>query len=160
LTLHATPDGLRLFRRPVREVESLQRAPDTWTKRTLQERETLPLEPSGECFRLVATVAIPDAARLTFRLRGQSVVLTAQTLESGAPPAALEGRARQIEILLDRASIEVFVNDGELSSTRFVLPTDAGLSLTAEGGPVTIESLVIHPLASAWPDAPDAIERK
>ncbi len=51
---------------------------------------------------------------------------------------------------MDRTSIAAFVNDGEVSSTRYVLPKASGLSVKAEGGPVTLRSLTIHPLNSAW----------
>jgi len=57
---------------------------------------------------------------------------------------------KMVEILVDRASIEVFVNHGEISSTRFVLPHENGLSVKAENGSATIQSLTIYPLNSAW----------
>jgi len=47
----------------------------------------------------------------------------------------------------------VFVNDGEVSSTRYVIMGQNGLSLKAEGGEVMFRSLAIHPLNSAWPQA-------
>ena len=71
-------------------------------------------------------------------------------LESGTQPAAVQDRLRNVEILLDRGSIETFVNGGEISSTRFVLPKADGLSLRAEGGPVTVRSMSVYPLRSAW----------
>jgi len=55
-----------------------------------------------------------------------------------------------VEILVDRTSIETFVNQGEISATRFVLPHENGLSVKAEGGSVIIKSLTVYPLNSAW----------
>ncbi|MBN8456355.1 MAG: GH32 C-terminal domain-containing protein [Verrucomicrobia bacterium] len=75
--------------------------------------------------------------------------------ESNPPP---DEPLRKLELLIDRTSLEVFVNDGVVSSTQFVLPRGNGLSAKAEGGPVRIGALRIHPLASAWPDA-TALER-
>jgi fructan beta-fructosidase len=57
-------------------------------------------------------------------------------------------------MLIDRASIEAFANDGEISSTRFFLPSENGLSMKAEAGTVRIKSLTIYPLKSAWPENP------
>src|SRR5581483_911868 len=54
LTLHATPQGLRLFRQPVKELAALRRAPDVWRNRTIRAGETLALEPSGELFEVKA----------------------------------------------------------------------------------------------------------
>ena len=59
-------------------------------------------------------------------------------------------RIKTVEMLVDRTSIETFINQGEISSTRFVLPNENGLSVKAEGGAVTIQSLTVYPLNSAW----------
>ncbi len=78
------------------------------------------------------------------------MVLTSKTLESGTRPASVAGRIESVELLVDRASLEAFVNRGEISSTRFVLPNESGLSIKAEGGTVIIKSLVVYQLNSAW----------
>jgi sucrose-6-phosphate hydrolase SacC (GH32 family) len=150
LTLHATPDGLRIFREPIKEIALLHRGQDTWTNRTIKAGEVLPLEPSGRLFHLQAELSIPEGARLTFDLLGVPVVLTSKTVESGNSPATVQGQVHSVEILVDRGSIEVFVNHGEISSTRFALPGENGISLKAEGQPVAIQSLTIYPLNSAW----------
>jgi sucrose-6-phosphate hydrolase SacC (GH32 family) len=152
LTLHTTPNGLRIFRQPIHEIELLHQGQDTWTNRILKANQVLPLEPSGQLYHIRAEVSIPEGARLIFNLRGVPVVLTAKTLESGNAPAAVAGQIKTVEILLDRASIEAYVNQGEISSTRFVLPNENGMSVKAEGGPATIESITVYSLNSAWKD--------
>ena len=93
-----------------------------------------------------------EGAKLTFNIRGVPVVLTAKTMESGTRRPPSPDQIKTVEILVDRASIEAFVNHGEISSTRFVLPKENGLSVKAEGGAVTINSLTVYPLKSAWTD--------
>ena len=56
--------------------------------------------------------------------------------------------------LSDRGSIEVFLNDGEVSSTRYVLPPSEGLALESSGEAVRIHSMSLHALASIWPLEP------
>jgi fructan beta-fructosidase len=155
LTLRSTPNGLRIFRQPIREIALLHNSQDTWTNRTLNARQVLPLEPSGQLFHLQAEVSIPEDTKLVFNLRGVSVVFTSRTIENGAAPAPVAEQIKSVEILMDRTSIEVFVNQGEVSSTRFVLPGESGLSVRAEGGSATIHSLVVHPLKSAWSQGPE-----
>jgi len=150
LTLHNTAKGLRVFRQPIGEIALLHRGPDGWTNRTLNANQVLPLEPAGQLFHLRAEVSIPEGAKLTFNIRGIPVILTATTVESGNTPAAVIDCVKTVEILVDRASVETFVNQGEISSTRFVLPNENGLSVKAEGGAVTLQSLTIYPLNSAW----------
>ena len=150
LTLHSTPNGLRIFRQPISEIALLHRGQDTWRDRVLKDGELLPLEPSGQLFDIKAEVNIPSGAHLIFNLRGVQVDLTSKTVASGSNPAMVAGRIKTLEILVDRASIETFVNEGEISSTRFVLPDEEGLSVKAEGGTVAIQSLEVYPLNSAW----------
>ncbi len=56
---------------------------------------------------------------------------------------------RTVEVLLDRASIETFLNDGEASSTRTAFLQGDGVSLTADGAPIQLKSLTVWPLKSA-----------
>jgi fructan beta-fructosidase len=150
LTLRTTPSGPRLFREPIREIASLHNGQDAWTNRLLQADELLPLEPAGQLFHILAQVGIPQGASLTFNIRGAPLILTSKTIESGPSHAAVSDQIKTVEILVDRTSIEAFVNRGEISSTRFVLPDENGLSVKAEGAPVTIQSLIVYPLNSAW----------
>jgi levanase/fructan beta-fructosidase len=151
LSLRTTPDGLRVFRRPIKEIDLLHLSTDTWSNRKLGKDQTLPLQPSGQLFHILAEVEIPEGpTRLTFNLRGIPVVLTSKTLESGHKPASVQSQVRTVEFLVDRTSVESFVNDGEISSTRYALPKASGISVKAEGGPATIKSLTVHQLNSAW----------
>ena len=154
LTLRGTPAGPRVFREPVKEIAFLHDGEDNWKNRELRANELLPLEPAGELFHIKGEVSIPDGARLIVTIRGVPVVLSAKTVESGNSPAAVMDRVRDFEILADRASIETFVNHGEISSTRFILPQDGGISLKSEGGTVIIKWLTVYPLASAWSAVP------
>jgi len=150
LTLRSTPNGPRIFREPIHEISLLHNGEDAWTNRTLAAGEELPLEPAGQSFHIRATLSIPPGARLTFNIRGVPLVLTSKTIASGTDPVPVAGEIKSVEILVDRASIEAFVNQGEISSTRFVLPTQNGLSVKIEGASVTLQSLTVYPLKSAW----------
>ena len=152
LTLHHTSDGLRVFRKPVREIAGLHRHAETWKDVSLQPGQVLKLTPAGFYYHLQAAVSIAEGARLMVNLRGASVILTRKSIESGHAPASVQTEVQSVEILLDRTSVEAFVNDGEISSTRFVIPNQNGISLRAEGGPVSIQALSLHPLDSAWTD--------
>src|SRR4030095_10182966 len=82
LSLRTTPDGLRVFRSPIKEIDLLHRSTDTWSNRKLGKDQTLSLQPSGQLFHILAEVEIPEGpTRLTFNLRGIPVVLTSKTLE-------------------------------------------------------------------------------
>lgn len=151
LSLHSTPAGLRIFRKPIKELDSLQRTPKSWSSIDLRSGESRTLVDDGDLYQLKAEVEIPEGSRLIFNLRGESVVLSAHDLQSGPAQGRTQGGVKTVEILLDRASVETFVNDGELSSTRYALPAGHGLFVKAEGGPAKIRSLTLWPLKSVWP---------
>jgi len=150
LTLHSTPDGPRIHRQPIRELSSLEGAPHVWKDLSLTAGQAVPLVGHGDLYRLKAEVEIPEGSNLVISLRGEAVTLSAKGLASGEASGSTRDRVRTVEILLDRGSIETFVNEGELSSTRYVLPHGEGLFLKADGGPVTVHSLTLTPLKSVW----------
>ena len=155
LSLHATPRGLRLFREPIKELKSIEKEPDVWKDRTLNANANLVLEPSGDLYEIRAEVSIPANAKLNINLMGSRMGLTSDTFESGSPRddvarATLQQPIKTLQILIDRTSIEAFVNHGEVSMSRCFLPRESGISLRAEGGPVSIKSLKVYPLYSAW----------
>lgn len=150
MKLHTTPAGLRLFRTPIREIEKLHAGESRMADLKLAAGETKELATSGDLFRIVAEVEIPAGSRLKFLLRGVPLVLTAKTIQIGETRGEAIAGVESIEILLDRGSLEAFVNGGEISSTNFALPNVDGLSVTAEGGPASIRGISIHPLKSIW----------
>ncbi len=152
LTLRTMSTGLRLFRRPIREIATLHAGEDVWNNRTLRAQELLPLAPSGRAFHIEAEVQIPEGSRLVFFIRGLQVRFTKTKVETGNTGSVAE-EIKKIELLVDRTSIETFVNEGEISATRsFTLASESGLSVRAEEGPVEIRSLKVYRLKSAWTD--------
>jgi fructan beta-fructosidase len=150
LTLRKTRDGLRLYREPIRELSLLHKTPDTWTDRVVNDGQNRVLEPSGDVYEINCQVSIPLNTRLVFDLLGSQVVLTSDTIQSDSAHATTMTPINTVQILVDRISIETFLNHGEISSTRSILPMRSGLSMRAEGGQVEVRSLRVYPLKSAW----------
>jgi sucrose-6-phosphate hydrolase SacC (GH32 family) len=157
LTLRTTDKGVRLFRYPIREIETLH----DWT--TISAGQTLPGENpladvSEDLFDIDLEVegmeVEPGGAEFGIRLHGQTIAYAGGKVSclgrtAGVSPA--DGRIA-LRILVDRASIEVFANGGEVSLTSFFLPKekDTGLELYAKGGDVRVRSLTVTRLKSAW----------
>ncbi len=150
LTLRATAAGPRLFRKPIRELDTLHEREDTWTNRTLNAGQTLPLAPAGDLFLLQGDVTIADGATLTVNVRGTKVVLSRQTMACGTKPVPLSTALASFELLVDRTSVETFANDGEASMSKCFLPTESGISIKATGGRVVLKTLKLVHLKSAW----------
>ncbi|MGC4043138.1 MAG: glycoside hydrolase family 32 protein [Armatimonas sp.] len=151
LTLRTTPAGPRIFREPVHEIAVLHGKETTWANRAVTESTPLTLAPSGDLYHLKMNVDIPEGSTLTLNIRGVPLVLTHNTLACGTDPQTLHGTLKSIEVLIDRTSIEVFANGGEVSLSRCYLPGGDGLTLKTTGGAATLKSASLFPLQSIWP---------
>ncbi len=157
LKLEPSPEGLRLCRLPVKEIERLHDRKYAWAGKTLQPGEN-PLDGiAGDLFDLRAELEPAGASEFGFKIRGESIAYTVaggkfaclgRSVEM--PPVA--GRIR-LQILADRSSLEVFGNDGLAPMTSCWLPprSDRSLAVYCAGGPVKLDSLELYTLKSIWP---------
>jgi fructan beta-fructosidase len=150
LTLRTTPDGVRLFREPITEIAKLHRNEKRLENRLLLAGEAVSLKQPGDAFHIKMNVRIPVGSTLTLDVRGVPVTLTHDSIANGTDPVKVRDRLKTVEIIIDRTSIEVFGNNGEVSTSRCYLAGTANLSLQATGGDATVQSLSSWQLESAW----------
>jgi sucrose-6-phosphate hydrolase SacC (GH32 family) len=150
LTLRSTPEGPRLHRQPIRELDALHDTEQIWSNRKLHPGQTLPLAPAGDLFRVQAELTMDESTTLTLNVRGNRITFTHQSMACGTKPVPLSAPLKNFEALVDRASIETFANNGQASMSKCFLPTETGLSLKVTGGAVTISHLKLVYLKSAW----------
>jgi sucrose-6-phosphate hydrolase SacC (GH32 family) len=67
-----------------------------------------------------------------------------------AGPLELKDGRLTMRLLVDRASVEVFGNEGKLSLSSCFVPQAEGLEAYCTGGNVRIVSLKVYELKSAW----------
>ncbi len=150
LKLKSTPEGPRIYRTPIKELDRIHHRKHSWTHLDLKEDQSKELLESGDTLRIVAEVEIPSGSTLVFDVRGVPIQLTSNTVQAASDPKRAHNPIHHVEILLDRGSIETFVNDGEISLTQFVIPKVASLRLKTQGGPATVKSLHVFELNSTW----------
>jgi beta-fructofuranosidase len=70
----------------------------------------------------------------------------------GYRAAPCSGSSVKLRILIDRGSVEVFINDGAEAVSSLVFPADGprSIELYTESGDATIRQLVVHQLGSIW----------
>ena len=159
LTLRPTDDGVRMFARPVAEVESLR----TGTKRASADAggfgsggETA-LGPLGDLLDISAQAVIGASGKLTLALPGVAIsydesrkMLTCNG--ASAPMTPVTGSIR-LRVLVDRGSVEVFGNDGRVAisqALRTRAGTDRSLKARQEGQGTGFRSIEVDDLRSAW----------
>lgn len=157
LTLRTGPRGIRLFRYPVKEIAKLRHKPLVLTDKVVKVGSNPLAGISGDLFDIDLAVEAGAESQFGIRLHGGAVAYAGGKLTSfgrSAPLAPKDGTIK-LRILVDRTSIEVFANAGEVSMTSCILPRkqDTPLDLYTKGSDLRIRSLKVWKLRSAWPPA-------
>ncbi len=154
LKLISGPSGPRLYRYPIVEIAALRQESFVIEDRRLKVGENALAGVSGDLFDIELSVRPGKAGQFTLRMHGQTVMFADNELSAvgqSVPLVPIKGVVT-LRILLDRTSLEVFANNGEVSMTSCIVPPhqESPLALHAHGTDVHIESLTVHKLRSAW----------
>ncbi len=156
LSLHRTPEGLRMFAWPVREIESLYAASHEITDVSLAQGDNPLSGLEGELWDISADIEIGTAVEVGFHVRGIPVSYdvgnaTLSCAGCSAPVQVCEGRL-SLRLLVDRTSIEIFANGGEVYMPVRSIPSDQlkTLDVFARAGKARLVGLQVHELRSAW----------
>jgi fructan beta-fructosidase len=160
LTLRNTPTGVRMFVYPVKEMTALRGKKHAVNDRLVKPGDN-PLEGiKGELLDIDATLQPEGASECGFTLRGLTVLydVKKQQLRCGAhtlPVKPTAGKLR-LRLLVDRGSLELFANDGQIALSvghRFA-STDRSLKFFSKAGNTRLHSLEVFPLRSIWEKPP------
>jgi fructan beta-fructosidase len=138
VTLHETPDGLRLFYYPVKEIDALRTGQiGSLTYPSVQEAEALLKTCAGKLLDVLFNYRLSDGAKLGITLNGQTVSVN----KSGT-----------LRIISDRTITEVFINEGEKAisyrrSEDIFDDTSCRIHLTGTG---QIKQLSVYEMKSIW----------
>ncbi len=158
LTLRMADKGIKLFRYPVKEIETLHTEPFELADQTLEPGSNPLSHLAGDLFDIDMEIVPGASAEFGIRLHTQAVTYAnnrISCLGSTASLSPVNGKLK-LRILVDRTSIEVFANDGEVSMTSCFLPKEKSTGLEFYTKDViTIRSLRVSKLKSSWtPDTP------
>jgi fructan beta-fructosidase len=164
LTLKTTPDGIRLFAVPAREISLLHGEKKSWQETMVKPENSL-LDPfKNDLYHIIAEFAADKstAQEFGFNIHGFQIMYNKRTgmikavrpsdnAVSEVKVRPIRGRIR-MEILLDRTSVELFINDGEVPMAFYYIANEDNkkMALVSEGGDVKLNSLDVFELKSAW----------
>lgn len=142
--LLTTPDGLRMVARPIPEIDHLHAKQHTWNALTAAglDAKLESIAPGPLDVRM--DVTLPPGGALTLQYQGSDLL----TLHPGDLP---QGHG-SVQLLIDKAVAEIFVNGGSRYIVR-ELPASAsrtGLGCRLEGAGTTLNHLDIYELKSMW----------
>lgn len=153
LTLRTTAEGVRLFCEPVNEIESLYQKSFSWNNLSTEEANEKLKEVNGDLFHLKMDAEIIHGLGLELFFRGNPVVYFDGNFNrfNEAPYICDKpGIFRfNIEIILDRTSVEAYIGNGKLFISEGLKDnkSDEGVRLK---GNLKIHSLEVSELKSIW----------
>jgi sucrose-6-phosphate hydrolase SacC (GH32 family) len=156
LTLRRFGLSLKLCALPVSELECLRETPQSWHDLQVYAGDNPLAGLSGDLWDIDAEIALGTATDFGFHLRGRSITYGVKEKrlsngDAGADMPPNDGRIK-IRILLDRTSVEVFGNGGEVVIPCCFLPieTDRPMEMFTHGGAVQIIRMDVYKLKSIW----------
>ncbi len=160
LTLRRVEGQLRLCARPVREIERLHAESTTVQAVKLRPGAGYRVRAPGRLWHITARFHPGDATEVGLMVRGVSVTVDVRKRQlhchgNVAPLPETDG-AIQMELLVDRGSIEIFAQDGAVYMPVGVLVADGPpvLEAYATGGRARLERLTVWRVKSIWSDQP------
>ena len=160
LTLRTTERGLRMCAEPVAELAALHER--SFSRNDLEiTSEPVSLrfqggESPGELLHLQLRWSVGEAEELGLNILGITLLyrVGAAELECAGNVGSLPAREGmlELEILVDRTSIEIFGGGGLLYMPigTIVSKQSSGLLASSRGGPSRIEQVTVHELRTAW----------
>jgi fructan beta-fructosidase len=176
--LVTTAEGIRLVQRPIAELAELRGEHQSWRDEVITADSDLLGDSAGETLEIIAEFEIEsleDADRFGLRLRtGEGEFTTigyalkerrlfVDRMQSGdvdfnahfpgvhtAEMRPMNGIIR-LHIFIDRSSVELFGNDGQVVFTEQIFPAadSLGLELFVDGGQIQLNTLDIYQLEPA-----------
>ncbi len=155
LTLRQTGNGPRLFAWPVSEIESLYEQTHVWNNLTPDETNQVFESVESTLLDINILFDAPDNAVITMTIGGLDITCNPETQEmqckdKTAPLVAEQGKIA-LRILVDRLSVEIFANNGQVyMPMSHVYDAELPSFTVTASEHVTIDQLTVHELASAW----------
>lgn len=157
LSLHNTRDGIRLYSKPVREIESLE--VNTVSKNNISVADAQALlnsYPANKPLLIKITFTPHEATSSGLNLNGQRIIdydMNSNTVNGTFfTPERIDSKSLTAEILVDRTSIEVWLDGGRLSySMEKRASRDNSEMYRLWGNKLKIDSLEISELTPTLP---------
>ena len=167
LSLRTVRGKMILYRYPIADISGLYAKEHKWKNISVSHGNNLLCGIEGDSFDIEVEFEPAESDALGFKIQGNDVQYTTKTkavVSCRTHPMKTEpinGRVH-MRLLIDRTSIEVFVNHGEITGANCILPKEESgpPKLYINGGDAFIHSLKVRELKSIWPTTGHTASRR
>ncbi|MCD6346818.1 MAG: 2,6-beta-D-fructofuranosidase, partial [Bacteroidales bacterium] len=154
LTFRSTNEGVRIFSEPVDAIKTLYTKTHNLSGLSIQEANNKLEAIDHDLLHVLIQIESLNGQGISIDYKGNKYISAdADQINDQQTPQVDPGKLLfNIEMLIDRTSVESFINKGQIV---FVKPLadqkkDIGLEIHGNNNEVKIHSLIIHELKSAW----------
>lgn len=157
LTLSSINGDYLLISKPIRELTKLRLDPVTFYSNEFElpsELLEIELKPTDKDFKLTFSNDLGEQVvvesmqgNLSFDRSNSTSLEFHKEFKKRHPSSVTGTQSKEIRIFLDRSSMEVFVNQGELVITELLFPSSPYTKLSMQG---VEPNSVVYPLKSIW----------
>jgi sucrose-6-phosphate hydrolase SacC (GH32 family) len=157
LTLRTFADGVRLCSLPVKEIENIHGRRHSLSGIAIKPGDNPLAGIHGELFDIRLEMAVGTATTVGLTVRDIPIQYDCKKkqltcLGASAPLEPVAGKIN-LQVLVDRSSLEIFSGDGRINMAYCITPLaqNKQLAVFAQGGEATVRSLEAWELKSIWP---------
>jgi fructan beta-fructosidase len=156
LTLNTINNQILLCRNPINGIKQLRYDPQLWSNTSVKPGDNLLEKMDGDVFEIISEIDCGTASQIIFDIRGEKATydVAKQQMDFMKSNSNVRSKNNAIKLrfIIDRNSVEIFANQGEVSVTRLFYPDPANknLSLTSVGGDFKINKMELYRLESIW----------
>jgi sucrose-6-phosphate hydrolase SacC (GH32 family) len=156
LTLQTINKKIRLCRNPIDGIKQLRYDKREWSNVIVNPNENLLGNIAGDIFEIICELEVDNATEIQFDIRGEKLVYNTvekQLYFMGTKSEPFTtGNKIKLRFIIDRNSIEIYGNKGEINFTRLFYPkaSNKKLSLTSSSGRFFIKSMALYRLEPIW----------
>jgi len=152
LTLRQTEDGVRMYAKPIKEIENLRAKSNQARAQELAADKPVTMAVGSDLLDVRLTVELGVAKAIVLNLPGRTIKydVNGQKL-NGSPLKPADGKI-SIQVLADRSLTEIVGNDGRvfISGSGPAKQDTTEVSVVAQGGKAKLVKLEAHELKSIW----------
>lgn len=156
LTLKTINNEVRLCRNPIDGIKQLRYDAKFWKDMPVEPKENPLEEIDGDVFEIISEIDLGKSKEIVFDIRGEKAVYNVADqqllfMERKAQVIPIENKIK-LRFIIDRNSVEIFANQGEVTFTRLFYPdpSNMNLRLTSAGGAFRINTMEVYRLESIW----------
>lgn len=156
LTLETIGGDVRLCRNPIDAIKQLRYDSHLWNDQDVRPGDNPLAELDGDVFEIIAEIEPGQAKQVGFGIRGETLTYSVPDerltfMESDAFLPMADGTVK-LRMIVDRGSVEVYANHGEITFTKLFYPdpSNMDLELFSNGGTARIRAMEAYRLQSIW----------